>query len=211
MSAPKDRAAILRRRAFFVGSALTALTGCPKQESPQQEKPPVVGVDPASSASTPSPHPVSPPPVPPEPAGKMPSLAIPPDAKGVVRQEYERIANDVPRIHAELDGASQALGTICDITDPKCDAAWMKVAKHLAQAENLIFDLAPLCPATSVPGKAFEARLHEHQNHIDDRKKGLSQRIDALLNSDKAKLAWKTHKAKAAVPRPCLDYGCGEW
>jgi hypothetical protein len=205
------RAAILRRRAFFVGSALTALTGCPQPSETPRKADPVVGVEPESaSASLPAGSGVSTTSSS-TPASKMPSLEIPQDAKGAALAHYQTLAKRVPAIHVDFDAASSALSGICDITDPKCDDRWLKVAKHIAAADEAHFDLAPRCPGTSKQAKAYEKRLAEHQAFIADRKKAIEGRINALLQDAAAQSKWKVHKASASVPRPCLDYACSDW
>jgi hypothetical protein len=209
MSDDAARAAILRRRAFFVGSALTALTGCPSQHGPAGEPTPVVGVEPvASSTSAVATTSAA---VPPAPNRKRPSLAIPNDAKDVVLSHYQRLARDVPAIHDKLDEAAAALSGICDITDPQCDSAWLAVARALAAADRDIQELPPHCPATSKEGKAYEERLQDHVNFAMDRRNALQTRIDALLSSAKAKSQWQVHIDAATEPQPCLDFHCQDW
>jgi hypothetical protein len=204
-----ERAAILRRRAFFVGSALTALTACPQQQQ-QSSGAPVVGVEPAPAGSQPE-SPAQPTSQPAAKPAKMPSIEIPDGVGKVAHAHYEGLVGQVKRIHAELDAANQALDDACDITDPQCDATWQLVAKHLVRAEDMTQDLEPLCPGSSDEAKAFEARVAEHSAFIEGRREALKKRLQVLLQKGSARDRWAAHRAEAAVPRPCLDYSCDDW
>ena len=206
------RAAILRRRAFFVGSALTALSGCPQPPSAEPNRnEPVVTVEPASKTAT----------VPTgsgvvtrssaTPKTKLPSLETPDGVNASARTYYEDLARSVPLIHADLDSAEKTLAGICDITDSQCDARWLAFAKSMAAVDDAVGDLAPVCHGTSADAKAIDVRLAEHRAAISERKRQIMERVDALLQDAAAKTKWTAHQEAAAVPRPCLDYSCEDW
>lgn len=206
------RAAILRRRAVFVGSALTALSGCPQPPSAEPRKnEPVVTVEPASQTAT----------VPTgsgvvtrssaTPKAKAVSLEIPEGVNATARSYYEQLARSVPLIHADLDSAEKTLAGICDITDSQCDARWLAFAKTMAAVDDVAQDLGPPCGGTSADAKAFYARLAEHRAAISERKRQIMERVDKLLQDAAAKAKWTAHQAAAAVPQPCLDYSCNDW
>jgi hypothetical protein len=202
------REAILRRRMFFVSSALM-LTGCP--QDPQQpatgtSKP--VATIPTVSASAVEPAPTS---APPAPTVTVPSLDVPADVSEVARSHFERLKEMVPQIHAELDAADKSLLARCSIEDAVCDPTWQSVAKNLAEARDLRADLPARCSGTSADAKRFEASLAEHLAAIDARLDGLEKRIEGLLNSDSKKAKWTAHVSGAAMPRPCLKYRCDDW
>jgi hypothetical protein len=203
-----DRLTILRRRAFFVGSALAAM-GCPRDPSPQPGVQPTVGVEPASSAelatSGVTTHGTS------EPGEKMPPLDVPSDVNATAKANFESLAQEIPAIHKELDAANAALDGICSIGDRDCDPRWQEVAKHFGQLDVYLDNLAPRCPGTSADAKRFEERLAQHKAFIAKRKSAIEARIAALVADGAAKQKWQDHLAGAVVPRPCLDYSCSDW
>jgi hypothetical protein len=207
----RDKSAILRRRAFFVGSALTAaLTGCPKDPGPQPGVKPTVGVEPEASTELPAPTGVvtvgSA-----EPGEKMPSLEVPSDVSATARENFTALAAEVPPIHKELDEASAALDGICDIHDASCNDAWLAVAKHFGRIDVQMDNLAPRCPGSSADAKRFEQRLAEHRAYIQKRRRAIEARIAAAAKDSAGEAKWKDHLAAAVVPRPCLDFSCKDW
>lgn len=210
----RDRRRILERRAFFVSSALTVLTGCP----PDTQAPATGSATPAVVATVPETDAGALPPatgsvsVAPAPAGskvEIPPLTVPDDVSPVAKSHFERLRAVVPKIHAELEQAERA--SLCDIEDAACDPTWSAIAGHLAKAREERYDLPARCSGSSADAKRFEASLREHQRAIDKRTALIEARIAAALDSEPKKNKWEAHKAGASVRRPCLKYSCEDW
>lgn len=212
MSPPDDdRAAILRRRAFFVRSALTATLGATQVGCPQEKPAPeTVTVLPDAPPPTAAPTASAPPPAP-EPAVELPPLDVPTDVSAEARVHFEKLARDVPAIHAELADASKTLAERCPIDDAACDAHWEAIAKHLAEAKDALADLGPRCPGSSDDAKRFDERLALHANVIRARIDRLENRVASQLADAAAKKRWAEHQEASAIPRPCLKFACEDW
>jgi hypothetical protein len=214
----QDRETILKRRAIFVASALSqvlaasALTGCPQDLEPRigGSAMPVASIPhadggqlPASSSSatvTPEPR-----------TTKIPPLVVPDDVNETAKRHFEHLKQEVPKIHAELDGADQLTRGMCSIEDGSCDGTWAQLARHLSKARDMGYDLGARCGGQSDDAKRFEKSLSAHRKAIQGRVDAIQGRIDQLLDSDAKKSKWEGHRAKAAIPRPCLKYACDDW
>ena len=200
---PADsRAAILRRRAAFVSTALGALAGCPPSTTTPPA--PTVGVVSPSAAPLSIATNSSVDPVPKAPA--MPSLDVPSDVSDAVQKHFERLARLVPPIHARLD-ALAVPG--CAIDDASCADAWRALAKAVVEVRESVGKLAPLCEGASADAKRFYERLDAHRRFIDERFGRLEARVAAAGGAER----WqeKLDEAEAAYPRVCLDYACSDW
>ena len=203
-----DRAAILRRRAFFVTSALSAtLAGCPPERPVPQPDPPVATVEPGSgplptAATTGSA---------PEPTAKLPPLEVPDDVSDAARAHFEGLVRDVPPIHQELDAAAKELSNPCPIEEAACKEHWEKIAGHLAQAKDALADLGPRCPGSSEDAKRFDEVLAAHTAVLRGRLERLEREIARELATEPEKAQWKQFSEAAAVPRPCLKFACEDW
>jgi hypothetical protein len=220
MGTDDDREAILRRRAFFVSSALTAtlgaslgsvLTGCPQEKPTSGPEPPSVLVPETPKTAAPTAAPPTPDPQPSEPTGEFPPLDVPDDVSAKARLHFENLARDVPAIHAELAAAAKLLSTPCPIEDAACDAHWESIARHLAKAKDALSHLGPRCPGSSKDAKRFDERLAVHAAAIRGRIARVEERAASQLAGDPAAKRWEAHQRAAAVPRPCLKFACEDW
>jgi hypothetical protein len=209
---PDDsRDTILRRRMFFVSSALTVLTastaGCPPQQTQPPTPTPVASVP--TSTSTAEPDPVPDPEPPPKPSS-LPPLDVPAGVNETAKAHYERLATIVPQIHEKLDAAEKEAASPCDILDPSCKV-WESLAAQLAAVDDQRRDLSPRCGGSSADARAFDERLELHQKVIQERidaiQKGLQKRLDAAAKKQR----WAEQQEAAAVPQPCLKFRCDEW
>lgn len=205
------RAAILRRRAFFI-SSVTALVGC----------------DPKPSAPPPSPEPVAIPPGGgelPEPSGKpgsgtrerpgkMPPLDVPAGINDAARRQFEHLARSIPELHARFDEIAKSLPSDCPIAEDRCAERWSALARALVEIEERM-PQNPVCPGTSEGAKLYQARLDAHRAYLEDRRRATSLRLMEAIApaSDEGKRRWAAHmdKAKSAYPRVCLNYSCQDW
>ncbi|MBI4952680.1 MAG: hypothetical protein HY908_11650 [Myxococcales bacterium] len=209
MSDP-HRAAILRRRALFVTSALGAL-GCggprpPHPESGSTASGAVVSVPtasgesplaPASASATTSSHA-------PAPVGKLPPLDVPADVSEAARPYFEHLAAAVPDVHAALDGLP--VPRDCPIDKPACEAAWKELAEGLVELDERIRRLEPRCAGSSADARRFEERLAAHRAHIAERRAAL---VAAVATT--ARWVAMFEAAEQAAPRVCLKYACRDW
>ncbi|MCC6521127.1 MAG: hypothetical protein IT373_00565 [Polyangiaceae bacterium] len=211
MSDP-HRAAILRRRALFVTSALGAL-GCagPRPTHAEGGSAPsgaVVSVPTASGESplvaataSPSTSPSSPAPA---PVGKLPPLDVPADVSDAARPYFEHLATAVPEVHAALDALP--VPRDCPIDKPACEAAWKELAAGLVELDERIGRLEPRCPGSSTDAQRFAQRLAAHRAHIAERRAAL---VAAVATT--ARWVAMFEAAEQAVPRVCLKYACRDW
>lgn len=214
-----NREAILRRRAFFVTSAIGALGCSPEQSSrppPTTAAPTAnevqVPATPEPTASVDSDAPAPPPRATPD-AGAMPSLDVPPGVSEVAQGHYEDLARDVPRLHNELDGLEKLVPDACAIGEARCDAAWRKLADGLWQFQRELWRLGPRCGGSSEDAKAFGERLQAHRQHLEKRRDDIVARVQGQLAESSDKQRWDKHQleARKAAPQPCLKYACPEW
>jgi hypothetical protein len=217
MKSDDSRETILRRRKFFVssalGSAITVLTACPQQSNHQANQQttsqtPVASVPAVGSSGVPEPAPPAP-----EPGPKvaLPPLDVPAGVSDVAKGHYERLAQVVPEIHGHLDAAEAAIPSLCQIDDPKCSHAWSQIATHLANAEDRRSDLSPRCSGSSADARAFDERLALHDKAIGDRMASIQRRLDEILKTAEHRKRWEEQRAAAAVPQPCLKFRCDDW
>ncbi len=213
-----DRAQILRRRAFFVSSALTAL-GCNNPGRPPEGQP--------SSATEPSapPTPTVTAPVeptvtasatatPPEPPpSEGPDLATPDGVGEVAAENYKSLRESVAAIRKSIDELGASLPDACKITDQACDLQWRKLAEGLLEIDQSIRGLPPRCGGSSEEAKAFFKQRDAAREDLNKRVQALSVRISALVATQAEKERWTAHQqdAKQANPEPCLKFACTDW
>ncbi len=211
--AKSHRRTILERRLFFVSSALTALTGCPRGTEPS-----ATGPDASATAVASAPAPSAAPTsassavvVAPAPSVAVPAVTVPDDVSDTAKGHFERIKRLAPEIHAELDLAEKATEGLCAIDEAACDASWEAVATHLAKARDRMQSLDSRCGGSSEDAKRFQTALEEQERVINQRIKSLEDRIQAALGSKAGRDAWRAHQEKAAIPQPCLKFRCDDW
>jgi hypothetical protein len=156
-----DRSTILRRRAFFVTSAVAAFGACARTPPAEPASPaPVVSVplavedagEPPEDAATPvrdaSPSTEGPPP-----------LVIPDGVSDTARGNYERLVRTMTRAYGVLDEIDAAIPS-CPILSPKCVPRWRDVAEKLHELDGMFqrrtssttTSAAPASSKSSMPG-----------------------------------------------------------
>lgn len=211
-----DRLQILRRRAFFVSSALTAL-GCNTPGRPAEAQPlstppitepdaggvdvPEVGPAPSASSSA-DPRPED-----------DPDLATPAGVSEAASEHYASLRASVLSIRSQIDALGDSLPDACKITDQACDLQWRKLAEELLGIDRSIRRLPPRCGGSSADAKAYFEHRDRVTEHLRERLAALSKRISALVGTAQEKQRWETHQRDAveARPEPCLKFACTDW
>ena len=217
-----DKRQILRRRAFFVSSALGAL-GCTPAEAPSgagTAPSPATNDVPIPSATTPGEatsdagvDDASPPPRVEAGASEMPSLEIPSGINKVAVGHYQNLQRDVPALHARLDELEELIPDACAIGEARCDAAWRRLADGLWDLQRRLWRLGPRCAGSSEDAKAFNERLQAHRQLLERRQKQIVDTVTQGLSATADRERWEKHQteARAASPQPCLKYACEDW
>jgi hypothetical protein len=205
-----DRAAILRRRAFFVTSALSSLTGlgCDKDRAPA----PVPSVDtttPPTSVATATAAPSAASSATPPPQD-MPSLDVPSGVNETATEHYRQLGVVVPRLHAELDAIEAEFRKFCEPATKACDGDWADLAKRLARFDDERRSMPPRCGGESDDAKAYMAHQRAHDELLGQRRKALDERVASWLD-EAGRARWQASLAAAAIPRPCLRFRCDPW
>ncbi len=212
MTPKDDRETVLRRRAFFVGSALS-IAGCGPSAQPAEAPPQPVAVDapddpaPTPTASTTGEVPDRPDAPPDNAAG--PNMAIPEGVSDDMRRNYENLN---ARTKAAGDHVKGALARLpkCGISecldDWKALAAWLnpEARKHGGF----------MCgSAVTDEGKQFDIRMEQHAAWLSAQKVTLQQAIEAKLTSDGERKRWEqlTDEARNAHPSVCLKFACPDY
>lgn len=210
MSPPDDRAAILKRRALFLGSALATLGSCQKSGVPAETAPgPVIAVpagepeDAGASEGEPSARDAGP-----RSRGDMPSLEIPSGVSEAARSNYESLITRMRRVHALLDDIER-MAPKCGMN--ACEDQWLPVAKKLFDLDDS-FGFSYVCPGSSDDAKAFFVRRQEHLDFYEARRKDVTVWLTGQLGEPGwARLQELVELERLANPRPCLSYGCSDW
>ncbi len=213
------RAAILKRRALLLGSALAALggagsTGCPPAGQQESSNAPIVGVASIDGGATlPDPtgehhagRPI-------KPKETMPPLVVPEGVQGVARSMYEHLNKKVPPIHAKLsllEKVERGLGG-CSILDAKCEERWKSLSKEYAAVSGATDGLRPRCPGSSEAAQQYSAHVGEHQAFLRKRQERLLKRIQNRLKKDGegALAKWRefsTQRIGAMICLSCMDW-----
>ncbi|MCE7892289.1 MAG: hypothetical protein DYH12_21735 [Sorangiineae bacterium PRO1] len=212
MSPTDDRAAVLRRRALFLGSTLAALGSCQKGGVPAETaQGPVVavpegeaedaGVDP-DAATLPTRE------AGPRPRGNLPSLEIPAGISETARSNYENLVARMTRAHGVLDEI-ESMAPKCSMT--ACEDKWALVAKKLFELEDS-FGFFYGCEGSSEQAKAFAVRQKEHMDFYQARRKDVETWLTGLLGEQGwARLQELLEQERFANPRPCLSIACMDW
>ncbi len=221
-SAPdEDRAAILRRRKFFVSSTLlstlgSTLTACPPQktETPGDDPAvkPTVSVPPSPPSATVMPTPTATAPGPSVDGNpELPPVDVPNDVNETARRYFEGLKSTMELVADKLDQAEAQLKKACAIDRPDCDTHWQQVASRLAEVERRRGDLHPRCGGSSDDAKRYDERMKLHMAYIEERVKRIEATIAKQLDSDDDRKRWAEQQEKAVMPRPCLKYSCSDW
>lgn len=213
MASMDDRAAVLRRRALFLGSTLAALGSCQKSGAPPPAaQGPVVAVPEgrAEDAGGTEPEGGS---LPGREGGQrprdgMPTLDVPEGVSDTARRRYEDLARVMTRAHSLLDDIEAALPR-CGIAD--CEDQWAGVARKLFELEDSQrFFFA--CGGTSEEAKAFARRHKEHTDFYNARYQEMEGRLRAMLgDAGRNRLQELLAEERRAHPRPCLSIRCVDW
>ncbi|MCA9628813.1 MAG: hypothetical protein KC766_14140 [Myxococcales bacterium] len=215
-----DRAQILRRRAFFVSSALTALgcnsSGRPPEGQPssatEPTAPPTVRV-PTPAGPTATTSATAPPAPEEEPLGAAPDLSTPPGVSEITAQNYKSLREAVAEIRKQIDELGGSLPDACRITDQACDLQWRKLAEGLLDIDKSIRRLPPRCGGSSDEAKAYFVKRDAARDDLQARVAALGKRIRALVATQAEQERWEAHQvaAKQANPEPCLKFACTDW
>lgn len=211
-----DKKAILRRRTFFVTSALAALGSCTKTPPPTEPEPKpeqVVVVPEAESDAGETPQ------APPEAerdassTGEMPPTDVPAGVGEIARRNYETLYRVMRAAHEHLK-AIEAQTPSCDVLDKACEPRFAALATKFVAIDEELSGMRA-CGGSSAEAKAYREREAAHLQYLGDRKKRALDEIDRALapGGTPAKERFKQlmQQAEAANPRPCLRYACPDW
>lgn len=207
-----DRKTILRRRAFFVTSALAALGGC-AQGSPANQPDNAVHVPDALQDPVESDAAAEPPRQPnPNTRAGMPATDIPDGVTPRTRAYYETLYEAMAKLHVHVDTIESSLAR-CTGLDKECERNELP---QIASAMNGIDDALEhiqSCGGKSPEAKAYLVREAEHLQFFAQRRGSAEEKLKQLLapGGPDAELRLKKLREAGAVPRPCLEYACPEW
>jgi hypothetical protein len=211
----EDRKTILRRRAFFVTSALAALGGCARPTTGPSATPgddktvqvPVAPDDPieADAGEPPERAPSS-------ARSGLPPTDVPDGVKPITRSYYENLYQVVADLHRHIDAIEASIGR-CKGFDKDCEKNQLP---QIATAMNAIDDTLERiqsCGGRSPEAKAYMVREAEHMGFASKRRGQMEDSLKQLLASGgaAAEKSLKSLREAGAVPRPCLEYACPEW
>lgn len=207
-----DRNTILRRRAFFVTSALAVLGGCARGGTANQPDNTVqvpVAQDESARADAgaePSRQPN------PDARAGMPATDVPDGITPRTRANYENLYDVVSKFHAYVDSIEAGIGR-CQGLDERCDKTELP---QIATALNGIDDTLErlhACGAKTDEAKAYMERENAHVRFIGQRRSAMEEKLKQLLapGGAAAEARLKSLREAGAVPRPCLEYACPEW
>lgn len=200
-----QRGAILARRALFVSSALgAAACSGPKAPPAVTSSTPVMSVPTGGGDATVFPVPSSAPSMSPTGPTKLPPLAVPDDVSEAARPHFERLAAQIPAIHARLDASTPPRD--CPIGKQACEARWRELAKAVVEIDDMVASLSPRCQGSSADAQRFDARLEAHRTVLRERRQTL-----VAAAADAARWAELYEQAEQAFPRVCLKYSCSDW
>ncbi len=213
-----DRSAILRRRAFFVSSAMAALGACTRTPPAEPEAPtprvvsvPSVPQD-AAVSSEDAPAPESTADAAPD-SDVAPPLIMPAAVSDTARAKYEQLISTMTRAYRVLDEIEADMPS-CGISSAKCAPSYRRIATKLHELDGM-FQRMFVCGGSSPEAKSYEDLARAHQRHYEKRRSNIQQRIDALLAADgeSGKTLWQDFRRDAfqAAPHPCLKFGCPDW
>lgn len=207
-----DRKMILRRRAFFVTSALAALGGCARGSTANQPgntvEVPVATEEPVGSDGG------AEPPRQPNPNTRagMPPTDIPDGVTPRTHAYYETLYDSMAKLHSHLDTIEASIGR-CKGLDRECEKNELP---QIANAMNGIDDA--LERIQSCGGKSPEARLYlvretAHLQFFGQRRGSMEEKVKQLLapGGADAEMRLRGLREAGAVPRPCLEYACPDW
>jgi hypothetical protein len=209
-----DRKAILRRRTFFVTSALAAIGSCARTAPPATQPEQLVVVpsaEPDAGEVT-----AEAPPAPERDASNlddMPPTDMPSNPGEIAKRNYETLYRVMKASHAHLTDIEMTLPS-CNILDQACDAKFAAIAAKLVEIDEELFGMRA-CGGTSAEAKAYREREAAHRKYLTDRRKRVEDEIERLAakGGNGATERWVLLKkqAQAANPQPCLRYACPDW
>jgi hypothetical protein len=206
MPSDDPRAAILRRRAAFVGSALAAAGCTPNGKEPDvgttAPPTPVVSVAPTSKPPAPTSTAV----VEPPPKDASPGYAIPEGVSEGARERYERLHRFMKESHARLD---PVLARLPDCTVAACEARYVEAATVLSDLRKDL-RLFHICPGKSAEAQAFQPHYEAHVKHLRERLERLDEGLRRASGDEDAYRAILRDIAMSN-PVPCLSFGCPDW
>jgi hypothetical protein len=208
----EDRAAILRRRAFFVSSALAALGSC-GPTTPAVEPPPTEVSVPRAAEDAGESDATLPPSDRDASRSDVPPLDVPAGVSDTARENYERLASVMTRAYAILDQIQADLPS-CSILDAGCRPRYRRVADKLHELDGL-FQRLFVCEGSSEEAKAYAARERAHEAYYRARRTKIETELESRLEKGgaPARARWQEQREQAyqAAPHPCLKFGCPDW
>lgn len=212
MTPKDDRETVLRRRAFFIGSALS-IAGCGPSAQPAEPPPQPVAVDapddtaPAPSTSATAAVPDRPDAPPDNAAG--PDMTIPDGVSDEMRKNYERLNARTKAAGDRITGARERLPT-CMVNE--CAKDWQALAEWL-NPPGRKFDSFMCGKAVSDEGKQFDIRMADHNKWIQAQNAALQEAIASKLTSDGHRKQWEQFQddARNAKPNVCLKFACPDY
>ena len=204
-----DKSAILRRRAFFVTSALAALGSCTREPTPAVT--PVVVPEPAPDAGVEAMDAAPPSPERDSGEAELPSLEPPEGVSEAAQRYYQTLASKTKAAHEALDRIERALPKACDFGSAGCEPTWRSLADAFHDVERAMA-LYFVCPSESEDARAFKLVEKAHLDHLKQRRERVERA--ALERAGGANTArWEELKNQAAMahPMPCLKFACPEW
>jgi hypothetical protein len=210
-----DRCTILRRRAFFVTSAVAAFGACARTPPAEPTSPaPVVSVPLAVEDAGEPPEDTAPPARDASPSAEgAPPLLVPAGVSDTARGNYERLVRTMTRAYGVLDEIDAAMPG-CPVLSPKCVPRWRDVAEKLHELDGM-FQRLFVCHGSSPEAKTYADIEQAHQQHYGKRRARIQEQLDALLErgGDPARARWEELKRDAfqAAPHPCLKFACPDW
>ncbi len=209
-----DRETILRRRTFFVTSALAALSSCARTAPPpDQPSTSVVSIpqsdDDAGAVAVEPPAPDRDA----QAATNSPPFDIPNGVSDTARQNYDVLYSAMRDVYRLLDEAEADLPS-CNILDAACEPRFARVADKLQEMGERLSRLR-ICGGSSAEAQTFGERQTAHFSHYQERRSALEAEIQhRTAEGGKAadeRWAKAQEAARSAHPTPCLKYGCPDW
>lgn len=208
-----DRKTILRRRAFFVTTALAAL-GCARPAAHADESGNTVRVPSATSepAGADAGEPPERTPAPDARAG-IPPTDIPDGVKPFTRSSYEHLYKVMADLHGHFDSIEASMGRCKKGFDKDCEKTELpQIAKTLNAIDDTL-ERIHSCGGSSPEAKVYMLREAAHLKFAQDRRGRMDGALKQLLATGgaAAENSLKTLREAGAVPRPCLEYACPDW
>ena len=204
------RAAILRRRAAFVGTALAAC-GCTPSASDgaTTSTSPVVTLPTASGEPAPVEPSTTASGVPVVPADQLPPYLMPSGISAAAKAHYERLNTTMQRVHGLLDSIDKDLPSCDLLKGGACEEAFGSIADRIHEVDRSL-SFFHVCPGSSDDAKAYQSHHDAHLAFVRDRFARVKAAVAAAAGEQGAD-TWAKVQADHAQPHPCLSFACPDW